>query len=140
MTRPLATTVTGQLIGRWISDLAMSILPNDGRHWKKGVAVEIEVGGWDQLTDTQRERLTEIGYDLLVRLAPLLAANLDRLQAMPAVTRDYMGRRIGTPGGVPGAAPLCACGSPTTLGVVHSVEGCWAPPPVVEGATPVGAP
>lgn len=129
MTRPLPTTVTGQLVGRWINDLLMHIRgAGPALNAPKGVNVPYQPGPWDSLSDGDRERLAEVGHDLLVRLAPLLPANLPRIQGLPAVQRDYVGRRIGNPATMAGGAPSCVCGNPSTLGTVHRVEApCYIP-------------
>lgn len=119
------TTLTPALIGRWIAELGMSIresyFPDATRIW---------IGPWDGLDEFERERLTEIGHDLLVRLVEAgIIAKTAPVAQVGRVLRDHRGRRLDAAhvepvGGqyVP-AAPSYTCGDVGRLQVIHQDGG-----------------
>jgi hypothetical protein len=126
-----ATVITGQLVGRWIADLAMLIEPRDS---EAGAALDVD--RWELLGGDDRERLTQVGYELLVRLDAVGALAKGRTQRLVPVIRDNHGRVLAAATsvravpGVPGG--ICTCGSPETLGMIHRIGSPCSAPQVAE--------
>lgn len=119
---PRRAIITGQLVGRKIAELGDLI-----RAEKYPDVRAITCRPWDSMEQSDRDRLGEIGNDLLVFLDDLGVLKGDQNRALlKRVTRDHLGRPLGSPppaGARAGAAPTCACGRPETLGVVHRLDG-----------------
>lgn len=137
--RGTATTITGQLIGRWIAELGQ-LIRDESTH-----APEIRVARWEMLDGGARERLTQIGYDLLVRLDGVGALVAGSTQRLVPLVRDHLGRPLTSAvtdrprAGV--AAGICTCGEPGTLGTVHRIGSpCYVAPLVADGVPQVAAP
>lgn len=128
---PRRSIVTGQLVGRWIAELGTLIRNADDPD-----RTAITCRPWDVMPQAERDRLGEIGNDLLVRLddAGLLTGVQGRA-ILKRVTRDYLGRPLGSPppqGARAGSGPTCVCGRPETLGTVHRLDGpCYVAEKVI---------
>jgi hypothetical protein len=120
------TVITPQLVAKWICALGDLIRDPD-----KPDERAIAVGPWDGMADSARQRLSEISLDLLTLLDDAGALSKVNRTLIPRVQRDHTGRRMGTPapeGSPAGSAPGCTCGRPTTLGIVHRIDGhCYTP-------------
>jgi hypothetical protein len=124
--------VTAGLVARWINAGLAGILPDyaavDPATGKGALFPFAPVTSWEQIPATDRERLTEVAYDVLCLLKDTGALVEGKVQQLPEVHRDWAGRRLGTPTAKPGGAPRCVCGKPDTLGVVHRLDGaCYTP-------------
>jgi hypothetical protein len=139
MGRGTATTITGQLVGRWLAELAQLI-----RNQEEPDLMHLVSGRWELLTQAERIRLTEIGYELLVRLDGVGALVAGSTQRLVPLVRDHTGRpltsavterpRAGVPQGI------CTCGEPQTLGTVHRIGApCYIAEPG-DGVPQVEAP
>lgn len=120
-----ASTITGQLVGRWIAEFADLIRdPVDP-------VADVTVGRWELLEGHERERLTQIGYELLVRLDQSGAIVKGRTQRLVPLIRDHTGAVVtrATTGRPREGAPqgVCTCGDPNRLGVAHWIgRPCYA--------------
>jgi hypothetical protein len=119
---PRRAIITGQLVGRWIAELGDLI-----RAEKFPDVRAITCRAWDVLDQSDRDRLAEIGNDLLVRLDDAGAlVGVGQRAVLKRVTRDHLGRPLGSPpveGAPAGSGPTCTCGRPETLGTVHRLHG-----------------
>jgi hypothetical protein len=136
--RGTATTITGQLVGRWLAELADLI-----RNQEDPDLLHLVSGRWEILTQAERERLTQIGYDLLVRLDGVGALVTGSTQRLVPLVRDHRGAVVAaaTTGRPLEGAPrgVCTCGEPTTLGTIHRIGApCYIP--TADGVAQVEAP
>lgn len=128
---PRRAIVTGQLVGRKIAELGALI-----RNVEHPDVAAITCRPWDTMSQADRNRLAEIGNDLLVFLDDhdLLVGARSRA-VLKRVSRDHLGRPLGSPppeGALAGAGPTCTCGRPETLGTVHRLNGpCFVAEPSV---------